>query len=241
MLLPAGTAIAQTVGLDLPSGEDLLIHDTGWGLLLNPTEIIVFVLDVIVTLLLTAAIAYHPIIRADRNNIRDLDLPVSLFVYGMIGMVVGFLVIHHGYLIGFVIFGIGGLLRFRSSGESPRETVRMILVTVIGLCVGLDVPPMAVLITAVAWTIFYVFGRMAHHSVELKFVDAKRSEEGIRQVKDLLTRFGARVVKVNRGRFKASAEIVFTIHRELGLRAIAEELNTVKNPKHGPVADWYMT
>ena len=67
--------------------------------------------------------------------------------YALIGMVVGFLVTNHGALIGFVIFGIGGLLRLRTDADTTRDMMRLILVILIGLCVGLDLPVMAVIKT----------------------------------------------------------------------------------------------
>lgn len=239
-VLQPGHAIAQSMTLDMPNAEDVLLHDTGWALLLQTRELLLFLLDFVVTVLLTAAIAYHPMAKASRTSIGDLELPVLLFVYGIIGMTVGFLVIHHGYLIGFVIFGIGGLLRFRTSGESPRETMRMILVTVIGLCVGLDVPPIAIFISAVAWIVLYVLGRTENHSLEIKFTDDRKLLDGISAVREILGRFGAKVVAENRARFKSTVEFVFTVNHDVGIDAISSELEVLRSKKAGPIADWHL-
>ena len=55
----------------------------------------------------------------------------------LIGMAIGFLVLQHGAIIGFVVFGIGGLLRFRSVLRNATDTVEVILVTLLGLCVAI--------------------------------------------------------------------------------------------------------
>ncbi|NJM34915.1 MAG: multidrug transporter AcrB, partial [Rhodomicrobium sp.] len=50
-------------------------------------------------------------------------------------------------LVGFVIFGLGGLMRFRTETSSTRDTSRLIIVTLIGLICGLNLPHFAVLAT----------------------------------------------------------------------------------------------
>ncbi len=131
-----------------PSGmlaENLKVTGKGWGQLTDLEEMGQFLLGLIEVTVMTAAIAYHPATRTDRRKLAEYQVPGTLFVYALIGMVVGFLVMNHGAIIGFVIFGIGGLLRFRTDVDKMSDTMRLILVTLVGLCVGLDLPVMALM------------------------------------------------------------------------------------------------
>jgi len=140
----------------------------GWAQIQNIDELREFGLYVLTTVILTAAIVYHPVRQKARKTLDDLMMPRLFFLYALIGMAVGFLVIEHGYIIGFVVFGIGALLRFRSNLDDPIDTVEMILVTVVGLTVGLDLPVMAMLLAAVSWVFIWFGGRSRGVEVSLK-------------------------------------------------------------------------
>ena len=152
-LLWAAPAAAQ--GLDQAPGflPDVAIRGRGWSQVANPTELLEYAIGLVEVLVLTALIAFHPVSLAERRTVEDFDAPRILFVYALIGMVIGFLIMHHGYLIGFVIFGVGGLLRFKTEIDSSSDTTRLILVTLIGLCIGLDLPVIALVTTVIAWTV----------------------------------------------------------------------------------------
>jgi hypothetical protein len=89
----------------------------------------VFVLDCVIVLAVSSAIVFHPVRIRARRNVRDLELPRLFLMYGLIGMAIGFLVLQYGAVIGFVVFGIGGLLRFRSVLRNSTNTVEVILPT----------------------------------------------------------------------------------------------------------------
>ncbi|WP_084353622.1 hypothetical protein [Primorskyibacter flagellatus] len=93
---------------------EIEVRGRGWDQLRNPDELLEFALALVETTVLAAGIAFHPVNLATRRTRADFDAPRDLFVYALIGMIVGFLIMHHGYLIGFVLFGLGGLLRFKS-------------------------------------------------------------------------------------------------------------------------------
>ena len=161
LLTVAHAAQAQSLMPDATSNMPITkdIGSGGWSQIYNVGEFQTFAIDALVALALAAAIALHPVRRAARTSTLDFIMPRLFAFYALIGMVVGFLVDQHGYIIGFVVFGIGALLRFRSNLDDPIDTVEMILVTVLGLCVGLDLPVMAILIGGVSWILIWVAGR----------------------------------------------------------------------------------
>ena len=82
---------------------------------------------------------------------------MSMCMYAVIGAVIGVAVREFGTVVGVVVFGIGGLIRFRSCTDSTRDTVRLIIVTLAGLIAGLGLLHFAVMITLFAFVLIYVF------------------------------------------------------------------------------------
>jgi hypothetical protein len=59
----------------------------------------------------------------------------------------------------FVIFGIGGLMRFRTDVGASKDTGHTIVATLIGLCWGLGLELVAVLATAFFWVLIFALER----------------------------------------------------------------------------------
>lgn len=247
-----GLAIAATLvifpaaGLAQASPEaggilpEIPIREKGWTQLTDREEMVEFLLALVEASVLTALITYHPVSLAARRTVADYEVPRVLFTYGLLGMVVGFLVIHHGYLIGFVIFGIGGLLRFRTSVESSADTSRLILVTLVGLCVGLDLPVMALITTASAWTIIYLLSLRTHFNVEVKFADKRPVHESIDSIKARLRECGFETVTVQKSKFKPTAEFVLSGAAGAKRDVLMRELMTLQMETGSAIEDWHM-
>ena len=107
--------------------------------------------------LLGALIGYHPATRRTIDKLHEADMPHVYVMYAVIGAVIGVAVREFGTVVGVVVFGIGGLIRFRSSTNSTRDTVRLIIVTLAGLIAGLGLLHFAVMITLFAFALIYVF------------------------------------------------------------------------------------
>src|SRR3546814_1754823 len=75
----------------------------------------------------------------------------------LVGAIVGVAVLQFGMVIGFVVFGLGGLMRFRTQTSSTRDTGRLIIVTLVGLLCGMNLPHFAVIATAFVWFVILVF------------------------------------------------------------------------------------
>ena len=189
--------------------EGISVSGSGWSQWRNTDEALLFLVDVLTTLVLTAAIVHHPVRRRLARSVASLQLPRLFLLYALIGMAVGFLVVQHGYIIGFVVFGIGALLRFRSNLDNPEDTVEMILVTVLGLCVGLDLPIMAILIGVVAWMVIWLSARKTPCAVALQADDGASLDEALGRVSGALGRQGWEIAATHRSHRKSSAEVVF--------------------------------
>lgn len=186
----------------------LFVEGDGWDEWRNTAELFAFLADAAVTLALAALIAHHPVRKRAPVTLASAAMPRLFYLYALVGMAVGFLVVHHGYVIGFVVFGIGALLRFRSTLDDPVDTVEMILVTALGLCVGMDLPIMAILIGCIAWAVIFIAARQVHFQIMLKDVDGSHLDGAVAAVESEALASGWNVVRVHRSHAKPSAEIV---------------------------------
>jgi uncharacterized membrane protein YhiD involved in acid resistance len=162
-----------------------------------------------------------------------------MFLFALIGMTVGFLVIHHGYLIGFVIFGIGGLFRFRMESISLLDSSLLILVTLIGLSVGLDLPVMALIATVASWIVVWVFAAQQTVLVELKFDEKADFGRALKLLEDGLREHGYQVQKMSKSKFKPVVELALTgrdIDKGQELVAVLTELQT----SGSGLTDWHV-
>ncbi len=182
-----------------------------WFQFHGPGEIFFFALNGLVTIALTALIVYHPARRRMRRSVSDLSLPGLFFLYALIGMAAGFLVVQHGSIIGFVIFGIGSLLRFRSNLEDPVDTVEMILVTMLGLAVGLGLPVMATLVAVVAWVVIWFTGLSRGVSVSLRGTDEAEALSASETVEAMAAKSGWRLVRKHHVPGKFRVDLLFTV------------------------------
>ena len=216
----AGAASAQSLGPDpvnnMPITNEVIFGGGGWGQIYNLAELRAFAIDALLALALAAAMALHPVRRAARSKTLDFIMPRLFAFYALIGMAVGFLVDQHGYIIGFVIFGIGALLRFRSNLDDPIDTVEMILVTVIGLCVGLDFPIMAILIAAVSWILIWVAGRHLPIEIRLQADSSEKLETGLKQVRHVARNQGWKEAFAHRSHSKNTARLILLHQSAIG-------------------------
>lgn len=210
ILVSASISQAQTAGSDvLQSASDLIVVvGGGWGQFYNTAELQQFGLDILATLALAALIIYHPVRLRQRRTLTDLVLPRLFFLYALIGVTAGFLVVQHGHVIGFVIFGIGTLLRFRSSLNESTDTVEVIIVTLLGLSIGLGLPVIAVLVGVVTWVLIWMSGLKRGYELTLKGIDQGVLAQAYEIVETQIQNHGWQIMWEHRSPAKHAVEIV---------------------------------
>lgn len=234
-----GPAQAQLLDASTTILPEIEVRGRGWIQLSNPAELLEFALALVETTLMVGTIAYHPVKMAIRRAASDFDAPRDLFVYALIGMVVGFLIMHHGYLIGFVLFGLGGLLRFKSD-DGSADTMRLILATLIGLCVGLDLPVVAMITTISAWIVIYAFGGLANFAVEVRFTKEQTVSEAMLTFRQQLSDRGFKTVSMSKAKFKPIVSYVVTCPRGVPRSALEREISKLVENRESGISDWHV-
>ena len=138
------------------------------------------VLDMLIVFLMAAGlgavIAYHPRTRAKASTLAELEQPKTFILYALVGAVIAKIVEANANMA-FVVFGIGGLMRFRTDVGPAKDTGRVILTAIVGVCCGLKLLVVAVMATAFGWVLLWIleretFTRLLVKGVPMDFLPA---------------------------------------------------------------------
>jgi hypothetical protein len=158
---------------------------------------------------LGAIVAFHPRSQRTVDRIIDVEAQKAYVIYAAIGALTGTMVTRYGVVVGFVIFGIGGLIRFRSELGSAPMTGRLIFVTLVGLACGLDLPHLAILATAFAVALITVLDANITYHITVKGLTAASIEAAARAYRTLLEREHCRVIGDRKHFSRGSVDLVF--------------------------------
>lgn len=201
-----------------------------------------FLANTLLTLMLAAVlgaiIAYHPKHVAAADTLEELEAPKVYILYAVIGAIIGILVVKYGLVVGFVLFGIGGLIRFRTVLRSANLTGRVIFVTLIGLTCGLDLPHVAVLATAFAFVLVFILEARVTYRVDVHAIDKEYVTAAAAAYRELLGQHGCHILSERKNPIKQ--RITFLISGPSGVRRDELEAlidNNMDGPLKGAV-DW---
>ena len=193
--LPDGFAGLPAAADEAPrartQGMALLLE--GWSGFGDAWLLLDMVVVLLLALLLGAIIAYHPSTRRRLSTLEDFEQPKTLLLYSVVAAVVA-LIVQVQPAMAFVIFGIGGLLRFRTMVGEAKDTGRVILVTVVGLCCGLKIFIVAVPATVIGWLLIYVLEQQIAGIVRVSGVAEDKLQEATRAYRALIVEAGCKII-----------------------------------------------
>jgi hypothetical protein len=179
-------------------------------------------------------LAFHPVYRRRSISLADLDLRKTLIIYGIVGALIA-VICTVSPSMAFVIFGIGGLMRFRTDVGVAKDTGRVILVTVVGLCCGLKIYVVAILATLAGFAVIHVLEQVVAGSIIVGGLEVLRIPRVALAYRAALTEVGCTVVReqaeASKGRVIFVLRAPARIHRE----KIAARLAAVPEDARGVV------
>lgn len=197
----------------------------GWAGFLDAQFMLESLGSVALATLLGAVIGYHPKMRRTVDSLIEADMPKVYVMYAFIGALIGVTVREFGMVIGVVVFGIGGLIRFRSNTASTRDTGRLIVVTLVGLITGVGLPHLAFLTTVFAFILIWLFDSRPACRVRIEDLSTARLAECARVYRGALEGQGCKIISEQRNSAKGRLEFVMrlpsTSSRESVDRALA--------------------
>jgi hypothetical protein len=208
-----------------------------WSGLLDARFIAYSVSILLLATLLGALIGYHPATRRTIGGLHEADMPHVYVMYAVIGAVIGVAVREFGTVVGVVVFGIGGLIRFRSATDSTRDTVRLIVVTLVGLIAGLGLLHFAVIITVFIFALIYVFDTRPPHRIRVEGMAKDRTGSCAEVYRGILKGHGCKIIAEHHSLEKARVEFVFRLPRRSTRDRLNVELSSIADDLRGEV-DW---
>ncbi len=201
-----------------------------------------FLLNAFLTLALAAvlgaAIAYHPKNIKKADTLEEIEAPKVYITYAVIGSLIGIMVVKYGMVVGFVLFGIGGLIRFRTLLRSANLTGHVIFVTLIGLSCGLDLPHVAVLATAFGFVLIYILDARITYRIDVRALAAERITEAAAAYRHVLEQRGCRVMSEKKNPEKGRVEFILRSSQNDMRNFLEHELNANVDASLRGSVDW---
>lgn len=150
--------------------------------------------NLVLAAVLGAAIAYHPRHAQTADTMEEIEAVQIYILYAVIGSIIGILVTQYGMAVGFVLFGIGALIRFRTVLRSARLTGRLIFVTLIGLSAGLDLPHVAVLVTVFGFLLIFILDARFTFRINVRALSPENIAGAAAAYREILEQENVRIV-----------------------------------------------
>jgi hypothetical protein len=170
-----------------------------------------FVLSLLLGLVVAAlcgfAIAWHPRRSGKGDPVEDLEQRNTLIVLALVGAVVSELV-RVDSAMALVIFGIGGLIRFRTVLDNPKITGKAIMVVVIGLSCGLGELAMAVFFTVFSWLLIFWLDSTVGFRLRLKLPSKSDPKAVMLTAMELIRKVGGKISSAQEYEHKRQVIIV---------------------------------
>jgi hypothetical protein len=190
VLLPSAVgaqAFEDLLPTEIPKGE-------GWPGFRDLPFLLQAFLKLVLATALGAALGYHPRRIRTADTLVEIEAPKVSIVYAVIGSLIGILVVKYTLYMGFVLFGMGALMRFRTVMRSAQLTGQVIFATLIGLACGLDLPHVAVLATLFDFILTFLLEARITYSVDVRGLPLDRFSEAAEAYRSVLTGHHYRVL-----------------------------------------------
>jgi hypothetical protein len=190
-----------------------------------------------VLLLATASgllLAHHPAHRA--RSVSDLEQQKTLVIYSSVGALIA-IICTVAPSMAFVIFGIGGLMRFRTETGESKNTGHIIMGTLVGLCWGLGMQLVAVLATVYFWFMIYALETRAARSLTVVGIELSVVPRAAEAYRSALERAGCKVLGLEKSLKKSKLEIVVRVPKNFSSDDAAKIIDSVPADVRG-TPDW---
>jgi len=188
--------------------------------------------------ILGAIIAYHPKYIETADTLQEIEAPRVFITYSVIGALIGIMVVKYGLVVGFVLFGIGGLIRFRTVLRSPSLTGTVIFVTLIGLSCGLDLPHVAVLATLFGFGLIYILNARLTYRVNVRAVTEGCIQKAAIAYREIFESYGCKILFERKYPEKGRITFIFRTSGHLDREAIENKFEASIDASHRGYVDW---
>ncbi|MCA9653361.1 MAG: hypothetical protein H6712_32990 [Myxococcales bacterium] len=221
----------DVLGERAPQIKDHLVGWDGFG---DVAFIGQMAMVLLIAVALSFVIAYHPSVRRKATTLEEFEQPKTFIMYSIVGAVIA-LIVKVQPSMALVVFGIGGLLRFRTNVGQAKDTGRVILVTVIGLCCGLELYVVAVLSTVCGWLLIFALEIRTVGRLLIQGLDREIIAKAAASHAELLRGCGCTILSEERNLEKGIVAFVYRAPREITRALLEERFAALPHEEQGAV------
>lgn len=236
LLAPAGLS-AQNIISDSLVRESISVG-SGWAGFGDFAFIANAVLTLLLATVLGAVLAYHPKHAQTADTFEEIEAPKVYILYSVIGALIGIMVVKYGLVVGFVLFGIGGLIRFRTLLRSAILTGNVIFATLVGLACGLDLPNVAVLATAFGFALIYALDAQMTYRIDVQALPIMNFPAAVSAYRGVLEESDCRILSEKKNPAKQRVSFIFRTNRHTPRKTVEERLETHIDETLRGTVDW---
>jgi hypothetical protein len=204
----------------------------GWPAFLDLGFIGEMAMVLALAIALAAIIAFHPTLRGRATTLEEIEQPKTFIMYSMVGALIAIIVKVQPNMA-LVVFGIGGLLRFRTEVGQAKDTGRVILVTVIGLSCGLELYVVAVLATLLGWVLIFALDNRSIECLVVQGLDKDTVQRASDAYTAALRQLGCTIVGEEKRVKKGSVAILYRAPRGVGRNEVERKLAEIPDAQRG--------
>lgn len=205
----------------------------GWRGLAQVQVLVPMAASVLTAVLLIVPVAYHPRVLRRATTLDDIEAPKGIIGYAAVSAGIA-QVVAIAPAMALVVFGIGGIYRFRTRAGPPKHIYPTISAVVIGLACGMMVFSLAIVLAVLTFALPFWFE--SHYAVALNVrnLPAHLAADAQEQYRDVLTRRGGKIVSmraVQTGQFS----IVANLPAGVNAAEVEDELRRLPTKEGGDV------
>jgi hypothetical protein len=208
----------------------------GFEAFLDPRQYLEYCTVLLAATASGAVLAFHPIYRNRPSTMESIELAKTLIIYTVVGALIA-VICEVNPSMAFVIFGIGGLMRFRTQLGASKSTGHAIMGTLVGLCWGLGLQMVAVLATLYFWVMIFFLERTVVMELSIGGVDIPDMSESTEAYRKAIAAGGGKVLSHSKN-FKKKQMIFFIkMPGKLNKETLVSEVQKIEERLRG-TPDW---
>ena len=208
----------------------------GWAAFLDPQRYWDYGFILIAATISGAILAFHPVYRYRPSTMETMELAKTLIIYTVVGSLIS-IICTVAPSMSFVIFGIGGLMRFRTQLGASKSTGHAIMGTLVGLCWGLGLEMVAVFATFYFWLMIFFLEK--DHVVQLEVGGVKVPDMGqaAEAYRHAFSAAGCKVLYHSKKFKKLEMTFLFKMPKRVTMESVVAEVVKI-DEKYRGTPDW---
>ena len=191
--------------------------------------ILPLVVNVLLAILLMLPFIYGQQRYGRFNSLARINEQKALVLYAAVSAAIAVLVLEHP-ATALVVFGMGGLLRFRTK-VAEGGTGRGVYMVVIGLACGLSLYALAVTLTVVGYMIMWRQAIQVPLELTIKKLSPERLEDSMQAYTAALEEYGGRVAATRTSFAGDQFTLVLVLPRRVALHKMNESFKLKISPE----------